>query len=359
MTKLCMDIDCIIFDAVSVMEEKYITATHKPTGQVMEFENKTALWGHHLKKTGGWVGQQNELSGGEYYKAEDFEVVDGQRLRMFKQKMDDGDGNEYTVLNSPAEGAKKIIDGKIKEICDKLGVHEYFGFTGTGTVFRHDLATLQPYKGQREDLLSPLLLKEMKQYVCDKHNCTLVTGIEADDAVSMVTVKAYKAWKLSGDEADKVIAVAVDKDSKQTEGWHFNPTKDEQPRLIEGFGKLWLDKKGDPDGSGRMWLYWQIAHGDETDNYKTSCFSGKKYAGKGAYNDLVDCKNDKQAWSKLVEILKRLYPEKITVTTFRGELEIDWLYVLQEMTNMAFMLRHEGDKIDVKTVLDKLGISYD
>ena len=66
--------------------------------------------------------------------------------------------------------------------------------------------------------------------------------------MSIATIEGYKKWKKSGDDEDILIAVAVDKDAKQTEGWHFNPDKDESPRLIEGFGKLWLTEKGDVDG---------------------------------------------------------------------------------------------------------------
>lgn len=359
--RACFDIDFIIFEAVSVAQETFITATHTPTGAVMEMDNKTELWGDWRKKVGGWIGLQNEISGEEYYKAEDFVVEDGVRPRPFRIKVMGEDGEETTGFLSPFDGAKKILDDKIKAICKNLGVTSYFGYTGTGEVFRHELATLLPYKGNRADLITPLLLKQMKEYVVEAHNIELVTGIEADDACNIATVHAYKLWKMMDrDDAYKVIQVAVDKDTKGNDGFHHNPTKDgSDVREISGFGKLWLTEKGDVDGAGRIWFYWQIAHGDDTDNYKSSCFSKIKYAGKGAYNDLKDCKNDKEAFTALVAIFKKLYPEKITVTTFRGDIEIDALYVMQEMATMAMMLRGLGDKIDVKATLDKLGINYD
>ena len=46
------------------------------------------------------------------------------------------------------------------------------------------------------------------------------------------------------------------------------------------------------------------------------------------------------------------------MVTFRGEIEIDAMYVMQEMATMAMMLRHEGDKIDVRKVCDSLGVKY-
>lgn len=357
MKQICFDFDFIIFEAVSVAQRTFITVTHNPTGKVMEFENRTELWGDFRKKEGGWVGMRNKLSGNDYYKAEDFTVVDGAELRPFRVKGKDGAPDTF---KSPSDGAKEIIDDKISMICAQLKCGNYFGYTGTGEVFRHSLATLLPYKGNREDLVTPILLKEMKQYVIDHHNAVMVTGIEADDACSMANVKAYKAWIAGGKkDADKLIGVAIDKDAKQTEGWHFNPGKDSAPRLIEGFGSLWLTDKGDVDGCGRMWLYYQVACGDSTDNYKSNCFSDKKYASKGAFKDIGDSKTDKEAFRALVEVFQKLYPQKKTVITFRGEIEIDALYVMQEMFNMAMMLRHEGDKIDVKAVLTKLGIQYE
>lgn len=357
--KAVWDIDFVIFDACSVAEEKFVTVTHKPTGKVMEFENTTALWGDWRKKEGGWIGQQNKFSGGDYYKAEDFEVVPGQRLRDFTLKYEDEDGVERTKKIPAFDGAKKILNDKIKAVHKALGgVKSYRCITGRGDVFRHDVATLMPYKGQREDMLRPLLLDQMKDYVLKNHYGTLVEGIEADDMVSMLTIEGYEAWKASGDDEDKVVAIAVDKDGKQTNGWHFNPTKDTKPRLIEGFGGLWLDDKGDPDGCGRMWLYYQMCAGDTADNYKPNVFSKVKYGSKGAYNDLHECKNDKEAFEAMVKIFKKLYPEPVEVEGCKGKIKIDWLYVMQEMATLAMMLRKPGDKIDVKAALDKLKINY-
>jgi len=363
---LCFDYDFIIFNAVSVAEERFITATHKPTGQVMKFENRTELWGDWRKKEGGWIGFKNKVSGNDFYKWEDFEVVDGHNPRPFrirgKKIGEDEEGNDLFAPDtfiSPEEGAKKIIDDTIMGICGKLGTTNYFGFTGEGEVFRHKVATLLPYKGNREDMLKPLLLDEMKRYVCERHNAKMMHDIETDDAFTMAVVAGYKAWKAGGkQDKDVVIGVAVDKDSKQSEGWHFNPDKEDKPRLIEGFGGLWLDDKGKVDGAGRMWLYFQVANGDTSDNYKANCFSELKWAEKGAYNALKDCKTDKEAFTALVGVFKKLYPEKKTVTTFRGEIAIDWLYVMQECFTLAMMLRFDGDKIDVKAVLDKLEVPH-
>lgn len=358
MTKLVFDVDFIIFEAVSVAEERYIVATHKPTGMVLELDNKTKLWGHWKKKIGGWIGDQNELSGNTYYKAEDFEVEECHRPRPFRVKGIDGAPDTFI---SPYDGAKKIIDDKIAMIVGKSMASSYKCYTGEGDVFRHELATLLPYKGNREDMLTPFLLKDMKKYVCEAHNCELVTGIEADDAYSMAVADGYKEWLKNGmDDEYKVVGIAVDKDSKGVTGFHINPNKDTTPRLVKGFGSLWLNDKGDVDGMGRMWFYYQVCVGDVTDNYKANCFSDTPWAEKSGYETLKDCTDDKQAFQALVKAFKKLYPEPKEITNFRGDtFKIDWMYVMQEMVNMAHMLRFPGDKIVVKDVLDKLGVDYE
>jgi hypothetical protein len=58
-----------------------------------------------------------------------------------------------------------------------------------------------------------------------------------------------------------------------------------------------------------------------------------------------------------VNIFKELYPEPKIVTGWRGDkIEVDWLYVMQEMFTMAHMLRSENDSVDIKSVLDKLEV---
>lgn len=339
MTKLCIDVDYLLFQACPCAEKRSVSALHVPTNKKYKFETRSDLWGNWHKKSGGWIAFQNEILGEEFYKVDDFVITDKQ-------------------IKLPIQFAYNVIDAKIKKLCEILKTNNYYGYTGRGKVFRHDVATLMEYKGQRTEMLKPLHLDNVKDYLIEKHNTILVTGIEADDAISIDTIEAYKKWKTSGKDDDKVIATARDKDSKQTEGWHFNIDHDTQPRLIEGFGKLWLDGK-DVDGCGRMWLYYQILAGDQTDNYKPNCFSELRWGSKSAYKALVKCKNDKQAIQALVDSFKLMYPTKQTITGWRGDVfEIDYMYVLQEMWSLAMMLRHKNDKVDVKQVCDKLGVNY-
>jgi hypothetical protein len=54
---------------------------------------------------------------------------------------------------------------------------------------------------------------------------------------------------------------------------------------------------------------------------------------------------------------QKWYPLPTIIDGWRGDkFEIDWLYVLQEITDMAHMIRFDGDRLVVKDVLDKMGI---
>ena len=367
MSKLVFDFDFLIFEAASIAEERYITAKHTPSNRKFEFATKTELWGDWRKKSGGWIAEENARNGNDYYKAEDFEVIMCQRPKPFLVSGKEGRYDEFGDLRkeeteptyiSPLKGAKMVLDRKIKDIYTNLGGTSYEGYTGRGEVFRHRLATLIPYKGNREDLLTPLVLHKLKDYVIAKHNCTLVTEIEADDGVNIAVTNGYKAFKsVSG---EKVIGVVVDKDYNSTEGFWYNPNKDTEPREIKGFGKLYLNDKNEVKGEGRVWFYHQIMSSDISDNFAANSQSDKKWGEKSSYKLLKDCTTDKQSFEALVVGYKTLYPELKTITNFRGDtFEIDWLYCLTENFNLAKMLRSVDEQpTDVKAVLDKLGITY-
>lgn len=337
--KLCFDMDFAVYEAAAVGDNRSIVATHKPTGEVFKADTRTQLWGHYAKKTGGILEGLNSFMEPPKYLAEDFEVVDVLEPKDFS----------FCTM---------VLDTKIASICERLGTDNYYGYVGSGDVFRHDIATLKPYKGNRVDMLRPTWLSALKKYAVDKHSCKVVTGIEVDDRVTMDLYSAHQKWKKSDKHSDKLVGIEIDKDAKGTTGWHYNPSKDTEPRLVEGFGSLWLDAKGKLDGCGRQWLLAQVLMGDISDNYSPTEFSDLKYGEKAVYRDLAPCKTDAEAWKVVVDVFKKMYPEPKTITNFRGHtFEISWYYVLNEMVQLAHMQRWENDSINVQAVLDKLNIT--
>jgi 5'-3' exonuclease len=344
--KLVFDMDFAIYAAACSAQQTKVCATHIPTGEPFTFSNRTELWGNWRTKDGGWIKEQNEEYG-KAYKAEDFVVEDLQ-------------------IDLGIHIATKKLDKDVRKICENLGAKSYYGYTGRGETFRNNAATVMEYKGNRKDLIRPIHLDAMKEYAMAIHNCHLVEGVEADDMVAIDCLEGYRAWKKNGKV--KVIAIAVDKDAKQTEGWHFNPDKDYHPseeggvkaipRLVEGLGELYLNAKGDVDGEGALWLYHQILCGDSVDNYKANSGNPSvKWGEKASYKLLKDCKKHKEAIKALATGYKTIYPEPMEIVGWRGDkIKIDWKYMLQENWTLAMMLRRKGDCVHVPTMLDKLGI---
>lgn len=320
-----IDTDLYKYHAAAAGETRSVLVTHKTSGRSIEVDNRTAWYGDWRNKNGGKLAEINK-SRTSPFTWDEFEYEDIQRPEPIEN-----------VLHT----ARVMVEKDIKA----SGVTSYKAFLGEGESFRVGKSTLLKYKDRTA--VKPLLLEEVTEYLRKKFKAEVVSGIECDDRVVMECYGKKDHF-----------AIIEDKDFWGTpiNVWDRN----QQHRGIVNcnkFGHLFLDDKGKVRGEGRMHLYWQVASEDTTDNYKANCFSEKKWAAKGAYNALLDCKNDKEAFLKLKEIFLNLYPEPKTVRGWRGEdILIDWKYVLSECFDMARMLRFEGDNVNPIDVMQKMGI---
>lgn len=371
-----LDADWCTFSCASVGDEQYIEVLHVKSGKKMEFKNKTAFKGVG-KKIGGWLGDINaerEEDGKTPFTLDMFEITPKNRRKVEYKSEKDKEGN--TILDkkgdpilkaiSPEQSkinifhsAKSVINTALKSV----GAGSYEAYIGKSGRMREEISTLMKYKGNRENTLTPLLMSEVVDYVTDAFDATLVENIEADDAVVM---RAY------GDP--NAVIVGEDKDYYGQPVKFFNVNRPDEG-IIDGdcFGELRVEEKirvnkktgketkdRSVKGYGRLFLYWQILNGDSTDNYKANCFSNTKFGGISAYEALADCKDDKEALEKVIEVFKMLYPEPKIVTGWRGnEFLIDWLYVAREQFMMAAMLRFEGDRRTLDTEFAKHGVRYE
>lgn len=319
---LCFDYDATCFRAAAANQEKSIQCLHKPTGNVEVFKTRTDFYGHWKRKEGGWLSAHPEL------KLEDFDIKD-------------------VTEPEPVEYALKSIKSSIENMLDKFGTKNYYGYVGGETNFRKDICTLQPYKGQRKAEL-PVHLAACKDYVVQHHKAKVVRLLEADDLICTDNHYAVK-------NNQNLISVVLDKDFKGCDGnWYFYLNDDR--RKVRGFGRLWRNGN-EVDGHGRLFKYWQIAHGDLSDNYWPHCFSDKENGPVTSYNVLKGCKNDTEAFLAMKDHFKYLYPEPKVITNWKGyTFEIDWFYVMNEMFQLAHLQRWKGDKIDLKQAFTKLKI---
>ena len=161
----------------------------------------------------------------------------------------------YSALKNkenPASLDEAIIEinNRINDILEKTNSSHYILFLSYGKkTFRHKLATIAPYKGNRINTVLPPVFVGLKEYIKQKPSF-ICEDFEADDGVSL-----FKTYFESLKNSIKTIICSPDKDVlNQIEGVHFNYNKN----LIVATSKKDAEK----------FLYLQVLMGDPTDNVK-------------------------------------------------------------------------------------------
>jgi len=332
------DLDAHKYRCASVGEERTILVIHKQSGREKTFKTRTEFWGHHKKKSGGWLAEVNKQrleKGKEPFKPEDFEIQDKQEIKE--------------PLANILHTCKLSVESAVKA----SGADKAVYYIGKGESFRVGKSTLLEYKGNRTGILKPLLLDEVSEYLTRKFGAEVITDLEVDDVVNM------NAYRKKGH-----FQLILDKDGYGAGADMFNFQKPEEGIVkTDCFGKLFIDTSGKSPkvcGYGRMFKLWQCCSGDDSDNYYANCKSDIAWGGMSAYNALVNCQNDKELFEAAIGVFKHLYPEPKVVTGWRGdEILIDWKYVMQECFTLCHMLRWEGDEVHLLDVFDKLKIAYE
>lgn len=326
--KLIIDFDWPRYAAGFAGEKRSIEVEHRATGEKLRFKNRTEFYGRGKAKNKGWIGDQ--VANGQIITADDFDIFD---------------------IQTPEPLENVLFTGKrmIEKVCDELGSTTIQGYYGVGDCFRVERSTILKYKGNREALLRPMQLPEITEFFIRKYNPTPCTHLEADD------------WCIIGGQEANTIVVSPDKDTGGFPVLWYNPMHPEWGVMdCRTFGEIWIEGEGALEkyrGYGRKFFYWQVAYGDDVDNYKANAASDIPWGKKSAFVAMNSARNDREAFTILVDIFKMLYPEPKTIIGWRGEpILIDWAYVLKEQFDMARMYRHETDHVDVYDVLKKYGL---
>lgn len=323
---LILDADSIAYKAAAANETKTITATHIEKATVTHWDNRTAFRAF-LK--------EHDLA------EEEYEIADVQDPRHVSY-------------------GKSLVTEIIKTYKRKTGVDTAEIYIGGTDNFRDRIPLPHKYKGKRADSIRPVQLKDIRYFMIQELGAIVVEGQEVDDVQS---IRMYTGWK---ENKGRVIGVTEDKDALQSNGWLFNPAKMASPVYIQGFGELHREGKG-IKGTGRLWLYFQALYGDPVD-----CYHGcdlwkiegvkqglpeRRFGQIAAYDILKDCKTDKEAWLALYKQYTDWYPEPVTYTAWDGEEHTkDAVDIMQMYFDCAFMRRWDGDRIECREVLIKLGV---
>ena len=195
----------------------------------------------------------------------------------------DADILAYRAAFSAKDDSEEQARNTIDDICGgilydcfypqdyTLGENVWFYLTGSNN-FRHGIATIKPYKGNRKE--KPEHLTAARDQLQTKWKAEIAEGQEADDAIGI------KATELNGD----CTIVSIDKDLLMIPATHYNFVK-----------KEWTEVSQE---QGDYFFYKQLLTGDQVDNIQGVIGIGPKKAEK-AYHA---CTTVQEMYAKALEM---------------------------------------------------------
>lgn len=318
---LVLDGDIISYVCAAAAEKRTILVTHSPSKIQKSFKTRT-----EFKKM---MEEKNKPI------TEDYLIQDVQEAE------------------SPAF-CMKVIRQKIEKLKKKTEADEVFIFAGEENNFRVNLPLPNPYKGNREDMLRPILLDQAKEYIRNVHKAVKSYSHETDDSV---TIKAYDELA----KGNLAIIGTIDKDAYQSVGIHVLNFDDPDfnPELIDELGSLYV-KKPAVKGSGLKFLCFQWIWGDTSDGYCGYDLANIRFGAMSAYKLLNDKETVKDCLQVVIDTFQKWYPEEFEYTDFRGNtIKADWKFMLEMYYACAKMKTHAEDKLNPKELFEKYGIEYE
>lgn len=208
----------------------------------------------------------------------------------------------YT-LHSVKQTLESILD--VFEPSDKTRVL----LQGSGN-YRNQVATIQPYKGNRDPSKRPQYFDEIREYLIEYKGAELVHGKETDDEL------ATTQW---ANKDRSTCIVTIDKDLDCVPGWHYNYVKQEMyyVDLATANKKFWL----------------QVLTGDSTDNIQGIPKVGPKTAEK-TLEGITD-------WSEMHNAVLKAYENKFGSDAFKHFHETATLIWIQR----EHMINYNGEPI--------------
>ena len=229
------------------------------------------------------------------------------------------DIDSFTVENvqiaEPIGHAIKSMNDSVAKVMEYCGCNKVEFYIGGSGNFRSEAPLPTQYKTNRKETVRPIHLTALKDYLIKYKGAKKVCGSESDDVVS-------NRIRTLNKENIRCVLYSNDKDCMQNVDYNllnFNPDKADIIVSKKGVGEL-IDRGKDVKGSGLKWLILQTLLGDEIDGFTPKVFFNKKYAGKSFYKDFNDCKTEIEVLEKFVEVAKRLVPDKVSYTSFTGQL---------------------------------------
>lgn len=338
--KVYIDGDWLLFLVAATCEENYIEVkdTSKPDEPIKEYKNKTAFKAY-LKGAGESFDETVHL------------IESKKRL-----KREDIFPLSTQILKNKAHKIRR--DSLASNIVIALGGE---------TNFRDRLPLPVKYKGNRDGVQKPLLLKSLSTWMAKNFEVEYAVDQEADDIIS---INQYE-----GSKTNKTVVCTLDKDSRGTPGYLHNPTLQETLN-IEGLGYCELIVKTGKSklyGVGRVWEYIQWISGDKVDNYHPQDLLSKrlivdkrsnlivpmyKKSDSKIYEEVKDFTTDKEWFQYIHDLFYSWYKDLEWYYTWDDILieNATYLDILQVYVDVVHMRRWEDDRVLIKDILQKQDI---
>ncbi|BAV80862.1 putative exodeoxyribonuclease [Vibrio phage RYC] len=368
-----IDSDTIPYRGAAKQDDNYVEVRHIASGQVKEFKNKTEFKGASRKEgvitQKSWLGIENmkrESAGKPPFELEQFEIIPKKRLIADEEQC--------------KKNIREFIDEYISAIKEQTAASQVLCLLGGGDNFRHMLPLPQPYKGNREDVQRPLLLKYAREYLMDNYQHEMLKhddpmqNREADDRGQQYMWIGYENYRREG--KFNYILAALDKDARQSAGLLFDYNRQGEnwincnPWLIEGtdvsVGELEYTEKGECKATGLKMVAYQLICGDSADHYHLYLRFPKEMHRSPAYSDAAFFRDfhalstAKGVLEKVVEVVFETFPKGLQFTDHMGnEQDMDTMTWLECLFTCVYMLHKEKDDTTLSLIMDKHAVNYD
>lgn len=213
------------------------------------------------------------------------------------------------LVRSSIENIELAVAGALAEVGEEVETLELYL---SGSVnFRNDIATIRPYKGNRDPSAKPYWYKEIRDYLVNVWGAKIVEPWEADDWVSIQQTN----------DPDNTIICTIDKDLNMVPGFHYNY------RTKEFHEVSWSE--------ARAAFYRQLLTGDTTDNIPGCYRVGKATAAKLITEDMSE--------EEMYDVVLKEYQKSIDKYGDKtGYAHMTAEAALLENARLLWMLEYEG-----------------
>ncbi len=319
-TILLVDGDVLAYRSAACIEKRSILVAHEPTGKTKEFDTRTEFKERLVAK----YGNLDKLS-------------------------------EYSIrdLQTPEEAvnAFQIVKSVVNKLYGAFEPDSIEIYLGGKNNFRNNLPLPTRYKSNRDEILRPIHLKAVQNYLVKHQGAVFTDGIEADD---LVNIRAYEE-KAKGNRA---IICTNDKDTLQSDGVEMFDWTQEHAEVIKipELGRVYLNKHKVVKGEGLKFFAYQLLCGDSTDCYKPTEICGVRFGNTGAFNLLNALEKPSDVLDAVVNKYKTWYPADVRYTAWDGtEVNTDWQGILDLYFKAAYMKRSMSDPSDWKAFFRERG----